>query len=192
MCMEGHGFSGIILYSNVGGVYPSFRDHAGLFAEPDRLKATVFIHPGSTPLINEKTCPAISGDIELPQDVTRLVCRFLVEDGYGRYPNISYVLGHGGGMLSYNYERIGKLVYMKNVKGKLGFRIGRLLKDLIIKKYKIDEYLESSSIDLYESSAPEQTAALVETFDSSRWCYGSNFPYAGGTTASTPVKAAKN
>jgi len=177
-CLDTHHFAGVVLYTNVHGAYPSSKEHEELFAELNRRKATIFIHPGSVPLIDGRSYDAVSTDIEGPQDVTRLVCRLLVEDGFERYPDISYILGHGGGMLSYNYDRIGKLVYMKSVKGKLGFRVGRLLNDLITKKYKIDQYMKQVTVDLYDSSAPEQLAALEENIDRDAWRFGSNFPYA--------------
>ena len=186
-CVEEYGFAGVVLYTNVRGEYPSFRDHEALFAAFNKRKATLFIHPGTAPLINGESYSAVSLDIEIPQDVTRLVCRFLVEDGFERYPDISYVLGHGGGMLPYNYDRIGKLVYMKSAGGKLALRVGRLLHDLITKRYKIDEYVQSVTIDLYDSSGPEQLAALEENIDRDAWRFGSNFPYASNASGASAI-----
>lgn len=172
-CLDEYGFSGVTLYTNYEGIYPSFSKHNELFSIFNKRGVKLFIHPASTPPINGKEYDAISGFIEYPQDITRLVSRFLVEEGFEKYPDIRYVLSHGAGTFTYLIDRIGKIPYAKNMKP----RWVRLIGDLIKKRNRILEYMESMEFDLYGFSGTEQLAALETNVKKERCFYGSNYPY---------------
>jgi predicted TIM-barrel fold metal-dependent hydrolase len=179
-CLDVYGFSGITLYTNYSGIYPSFREHEELFAVFNQRGVKLFIHPASTPPINGEKYDSISDFIEYPQEVTRLVSRFLVEEGFEKYPNISYILSHGGGTLAYLFDRIGKIPYLKCSKGVLKLRWGRLIGDLKKKRNRILEYMESMEFDLCGFAGPEQLAALETNIARERCHFGSNYPYLDG------------
>ena len=170
-------FSGIILYTNVKGTYPSTIHHEKLFSVFNAKQVILFIHPGSTPPVNGKTYKGISDFIEYPLDVTRLIARFFAEDGFERFPHISYVLSHAGGIFPYQFSRIGKLVYFKSVKEILKMRWGRIIGDLIKKKSRVLDYLNSMEFDLYGFTSPQQLAALHTNVKTDKCYMGSNFPY---------------
>jgi predicted TIM-barrel fold metal-dependent hydrolase len=179
-CLDTYGFSGITLYTNYGHVYPSFQEHRELFSAFDKRGVTLFIHPATTPPINGEKYDAISDAIEYPQEVTRLVARFMVEEGFADYPNISYILSHGGGTLAYLFDRIGKLPYIKCPRGALKLRWGRLIVDLKKKRNRILEYMQAMEFDLCDFTGAEQLAALKTNVAEERCRFGSNFPYLDG------------
>jgi len=171
------GFEGVILYTNVNGVYPSCVDHPLLFNEFDRMKIKLFVHPGSTPLINNKEYKGINAFIEYPQDVARLISRLLTEDFFEKYKNISLVLAHGGGIFPYQFTRIGKLAYLKSVKEMVKIRWGRIIGDLLKKRSRVTDYLNAIEFDLNGFDGIEQTAALFTWVKREQCHYGSNYPY---------------
>jgi predicted TIM-barrel fold metal-dependent hydrolase len=179
-CLDVYRFSGVTLYTNYGGTYPSFHEHKELFSIFNKRGVKLFIHPATTPPINGEKYDAISGFIEYPQEVTRLVSRFLVEDGFEKYPNISYVLSHGGGTLSYLFDRIGKIPYLKCPQGVLKIHWGRLIGDLMKKRNRILEDIESMEFDLCGFTGTEQLAALQTNVAKERCLFGSNYPYLDG------------
>ena len=171
------GFDGLILFSNTDGIYPSSIEYAGLFelAEEKRLK--VFIHPAEPPLFDGRIHAGINNTIEFPQEVPRLFSRLIIEDCFEKYPSIGYVLGHGGGHFPFQFSKIGKLSYMREAKGNLKIRWGRVLGDVITKRSRFVEYMENVEIDLFETAGAAQTAALGEYFKPGKCLYGSNFPF---------------
>jgi predicted TIM-barrel fold metal-dependent hydrolase len=173
------GFAGFTLYTNVKGTYPSTVDHAALFKAVESTGLPLFIHPASTPpedCLNEEV---FSDAIEYPQEVTRLMSRFLAEDGFERFPELSLLLAHGGGILSFQFARLGKLPYMKASGDVLKIRWGRIIGDMMKKRTRMEDYMERMSFDLYDADGPEQLAALETVAIADRMHYGSNFPFQG-------------
>jgi predicted TIM-barrel fold metal-dependent hydrolase len=177
VCLENYRFSGMTLYSNYHGVYPSFLVHKELFDEFNKRGVKLFLHPATTPLINGKKYDGINSFIEYPQEITRLFCRFLVEEGFETHKNISYVLSHGGGDLFFLFDRISKLIYAKVVNGSIKPRLGRIIGDLIKKRNRLLEYMSLVEIETSGFTGPEQLAVLKTYISDSKICFGSNYPY---------------
>jgi 6-methylsalicylate decarboxylase len=171
-----YGFTGVVLYSNVKGVYPSSIEHENLFKELDQGNVKVFIHPGSDLNTNNRSYNGIIPEIEDSLDVSRLTARLFAEDAFDKYPGIRYLLGHGGGLFAYQFSRLGKLVYFANKGDKLKMRWGRILGDLIKKKSRVLDYLNRIEIDLFDFERPEQLAALKANIPLENCHFGSNFP----------------
>jgi len=96
---------GVVMLSNVEGVYPGDRSYNEVFAELDRRGTVVFIHPNDPPW-DSGTNPALFPLLEWPVDTFRAVTNLLHTGMLERYPNIRYYLAHGGGSIPYLAWRV--------------------------------------------------------------------------------------
>lgn len=174
---KGQGFQGFTLYTNVGGVYPSALEHGEIFKTLDEAGLPIFIHPASTPSDGGAWENAYSEFIEYPQEVARLISRWLAEDMFQIYRHIRVVLSHGGGLVPYQFSRLGKIPYFKTVGDLLKLRWGRIIRDTKRKKTLMEDYAERMLFDLYDTDGPEQLAALRDIAREEQWVRGTNFPY---------------
>lgn len=99
------GLDGVVLMSNVHGVYPGDPRYDELFVELDRRKAVVFIHPND-PKGTDDRYPALTPLLEWPLETTRAATRLLTTGTLARFPNIRFILAHGGGGVPFLAERI--------------------------------------------------------------------------------------
>lgn len=98
------GADGVVLLANNAGVYLGEDGHDELFAELDRRSAVVFVHPGELPGPTVPGVPPFAADFLL--DTTR-AAYLLVRNGIrSRYPNIRFILAHGGGFVPYASHRM--------------------------------------------------------------------------------------
>lgn len=173
LCLKKYSLKGIILYTNFKSEYPSSRDHKELFSYLNEHKVTVFVHPGTTPLIKGQKYDALSEFIEESQEVARLMSRLLIEQCFEVYPNIDWIMGQGAGAFFFLMDRIGMIPYIRDKKP----RIGRIIVDMITKRYRTHEYIKKMRFDLYDSMGIEQLAAMEPYVKEEQHLFGSNFPY---------------
>ncbi|MHA1907353.1 MAG: amidohydrolase family protein [Candidatus Thorarchaeota archaeon] len=121
---------GVALLSNAGGQYLGDPELEDFFAELNRRKAVVFIHPDDPPFADMKKPDVPVVHIEWPFDTTRAVANMVYGGVLDRYPNIRFILPHGGGTVPYLAWRISILEYRQRDKVKKL----RSLYDLILKK----------------------------------------------------------
>jgi predicted TIM-barrel fold metal-dependent hydrolase len=100
------GADGVILMASAGGRYLGDPVFDPLFAELNRRRAVVFIHPDGLP----------DGDVEIPGidefiadfllDTTRSALSLVAAGTLERYPDLSIILAHAGGFLPYAAGRV--------------------------------------------------------------------------------------
>lgn len=96
---------GVALLSNVEGHYLGDPAYNELFAELNRRKMVVFIHPHDLP--GEKGEYALIDPLfERLVDTTRAVVNLLHKGTLTRFPDIRYILAHGGGSVPFLAWRI--------------------------------------------------------------------------------------
>jgi predicted TIM-barrel fold metal-dependent hydrolase len=96
---------GIGLMTNYADRWPGDAAFAPVFAELDRRKAVVYIHPTAATCI--PSIPEVSASlIEFPTDTTRAITSLLFSGTLSRCPNIRFVFSHGGGTLPMVVMRI--------------------------------------------------------------------------------------
>ena len=88
------------------GIWLSDQRLDPVWAELDRRKAVVFIHPDALAETVHRQCVAI---IEVAFDTARCVMDMLFSGVFRRYPNIRFVLAHAGGALPALAGRIALL-----------------------------------------------------------------------------------
>ncbi|NVM28519.1 MAG: amidohydrolase [Candidatus Helarchaeota archaeon] len=144
---------GVGLLSNYNGQYlgdPAFTD---LYAELNRRKAVVFVHPNTLPdamLPKTKVSPAI---MEFVFDTTRAVANLIYSRTLRRYRDIRFIFPHAGGTVPYLTWRISM--------GEQG----------IIKQLKQLYY------DIALSATPYALRSLQELADPSHLLFGSDYPF---------------
>ncbi len=99
------GHDGVALLSDVDGRYLGDPAYEELFAELDRRSAVVFIHPHTDPR-RKPRYEFLFPLLEWPVHTTRAVMDLLYSGRLARYPNIRYILAHGGGAVPYLAHRM--------------------------------------------------------------------------------------
>ncbi len=95
---------GVVLLANHAGVYLGEEGQDALFAALDERAAVVFVHPAELP---GPTVPGVvPWAVDFLLDTTRAVY-LLVRNGIRqRFPNIKFILSHGGGFVPYASHRM--------------------------------------------------------------------------------------
>jgi len=96
---------GVVLITDTDGCYLGDPEYEEIFAELDRRGAVVFIHPHDDPT-QDRRYDIFSPLLEWPIHTTRAVMDLLFTGRLERYPNIRYILAHGGGTIPYLAHRI--------------------------------------------------------------------------------------
>src|SRR5262245_45170531 len=96
--------SGVVLLANVRGRYLGAPEDEPLFAELDRRRAVVFVHPSELPGKRLEGVPPFAADFLL--DTTRAAYRLVRNGVIRRYPAIKFILSHAGGFVPYASHRL--------------------------------------------------------------------------------------
>jgi aminocarboxymuconate-semialdehyde decarboxylase len=158
---------GVILLANVAGKYLGDPAFEPLWAELDRRRAVVFIHPGQPPL---KTAAGVAGPlVDYPFDTTRAAVQLVLNGVVDRFPGARIILAHAGGFLPYASHRFAELAHV--------FR-GDVPEPTVI--------LESLQRFYFDTALSAGPAALptLKAFAPGRILFGSDFPYAPASVAS--------
>ncbi|WP_105132055.1 2-hydroxy-1-naphthoic acid nonoxidative decarboxylase [Burkholderia sp. BE12] len=152
---------GVVLLSNYGGVYLGDPAFEAVWAELDRRRAVVFIHPAK-PAID--ALPGMPGPLlDYPFDTTRTALQLVLDGVIARHPNVRIILSHAGGFLPYAAYRFAELA--PGVRDDVPTRDGLL--DLL-RTFYFDTAL----------SSPSALPSLVAFAQPGHILYGSDFPYA--------------
>ena len=100
---------GICLLSHVGERHLGQPEENELYAELDRRKAVVFVHPLRNKSKNMPAYAYPSGSTELVLDTTRAIHNLLWNGTFGKYPNIRWIMPHGGGTIPFLVYRMSAM-----------------------------------------------------------------------------------
>ena len=188
------GADGIGLLTNYHGHYLGSEKFEPVFAELNRRKVTVFVHP-STPCIAahepEGTAPGHGpagpidatpfGDLypipmfEFLFDSTRAVINLFLAGTMDRYPDIRYIIPHVGAALPPLLERNTRFNEI------LGLEV--TLTSQVIK----DTFARQFFFDMAGYPFPDQIHGLLRYVDPTRLLYGSDYPFTPGKNVSALV-----
>lgn len=192
---------GVILLSNYDGYYLGDPKFEALYAELNRRKAVVFIHPSTPPGIEKSHHGLPEAMLDVCFDTTRTAFSLIVNGVMKRYPDISFILAHAGGTAPYLAARVGiTATLLANTHG-IGPAIGDaagfisrifpglkgsmpdLLKYYINFKENVlpegpDLYLKKFYYDTALSASPHAFASLLAVVDSSQILFGSDYVFA--------------
>ncbi|MEW1656805.1 MULTISPECIES: amidohydrolase family protein [unclassified Streptomyces] len=156
------GADGVVLMSNVHGRYLGDPDFEPLWAELDRRRATVFVHPNQPPMPRLPGTPAPLADFVF--DTTRTALNLVLNGVLRRHRDVRVILAHGGGFLPYAAYRFAGLTPLATDPDR---DADDVLSDL--KRFFFDTAL---------SASPSALPALLAFAEPGHVLYGSDWPFA--------------
>lgn len=103
--------NGVCLMTNYLGKYLGNKFYEPFFKELNKRKAVVYIHPTDPGDDYDFEMGFPNALIEAPFDTTRAVTNLMYNGVLDRYPNIRYILSHGGGTIPYIAWRLAGIEY---------------------------------------------------------------------------------
>jgi predicted TIM-barrel fold metal-dependent hydrolase len=155
---------GINLLTHTGHRYLGHPEEDELYAELDRRRAVVFVHPVRPPSNGMPQFHYAAGLTELVFDTTRAIANLLYTGTLAKYPNIRFLMSHMGGVTPF-----------------LLFRLSGLDDDPKVRERIPDgvkAYLNRLYYDVAQSAAPLSFRALLDIADPSRIFFGTDYPFA--------------
>lgn len=96
---------GVCLLSNYAGVYLGAAAFDPLYAELDRRRAVIFVHPTS-PANMQLVAGLSASTLEFPFDTTRTIADIVFSRVPSRFPGIQWIFSHAGGAIPYLSGRV--------------------------------------------------------------------------------------
>jgi predicted TIM-barrel fold metal-dependent hydrolase len=156
-------FDGVVFYTNFSGVYPGDPRLDPLFAELNRRKAVVYVHPVAPPGFDMTRFGFPAPTIEYPFDTTRMILNLVSSGTLRRFPDVRMIVSHGGGTLPFLAPRMARhLARFARVPAK---------PEEIISDFK------SLYFDVTAVSHPHAIDALLTIAPKDRLLYGSDHPF---------------
>ena len=156
------GLDGAYVVSQVDGIYVGDSRWEPVYAELNRRHATVFLHP-----VEPQQAPDLPWQhwiAEYVFDTTRAFITLMYNGVLDRYPDINWILSHGGGAVPYLSYRIGLAA---RVLAEVRSRVRR----------PVSEYLRSIYCDLAIADSPVQLNAMIDTVGTDNLLFGTDWPY---------------
>ena len=168
---------GVGLLSQYKGKYLGDERFDPVMAELNSRKAVVYIHPADPADAYDPKLGIPNALIEVTFETTRTVANLMYNGTTDRYPDIRFILAHGGGTIPFLAWRMALIQYGQ--KGKKT-PILRTLYDLMVKSApETGLYIiRKMYVDTGLTSGPSALKALKEFPGPSRIVFGSDFPFA--------------
>jgi aminocarboxymuconate-semialdehyde decarboxylase len=98
--------NGVILLSNIGGRSLTAPEYRPFFAEANRMRLCIFLHP-MLPANSDSFREYVLGPIiGFPFDTSLAVARMCYDGMFEEFPDIRWIIGHLGGAVPYLMERM--------------------------------------------------------------------------------------
>ena len=148
-----------------------------MYAELDRRNAVVFVHPLRNQAKNMPAYNYPSGMTELVLDTTRAIHNLLWNGTFGKFPNIRWIMPHGGGTVPFLIYRMSAMNDRASVTEHL---VGGTVANTLRRLY----------YDVAEICAPAPLKCLMEIAEPSHILFGSDFPFSRHLTPAKDVESA--
>lgn len=157
---------GVVLMTHFDGIYLGDERFDPIYAELDRRRAVVFIHPTSPTCFEHTSLGYPRPMIEFIFDTTRAITNLTVTGTLAKYPNMRIIVPHAGAALPILADRIASLAAMLPLGGN--------------KPGDIDVLGTLQNLH-YEVGAgapfPRHVSALLDLVDSTQLLFGTDFPF---------------
>ena len=164
--MDKLGALGVKVPSNAGGIYLGDARWEAIFAELNRRRALIIMHP--SPARELPRQGTVTGQVmalfEYPADTTRSVVNLLASGMLERYPKVRLVVPHCGSFLPYMKQRAKAMFAM-------------LAGMQMMKPVDMEAGMKQLYYDLAGDPMPEAMDMLLKITDEGHLLYGSDFPY---------------
>lgn len=155
---------GILLLTHTGDRYLGHPDDAPLYAELDRRKAVVVVHPKRPATSGWAQFSFPDGYSELAFETYRAIANLHWNGMIARFPNIRWVMPHAGGVAPFLAFRFSGMDDVKAVHERSPDGVAATLRHLYY--------------DIAQATHPAPLAALMQVADPSRVMFGTDFPFA--------------
>lgn len=159
------GADGVVLESNVNGIYLGHPDFAPVFDELNRRRAVVFLHPTSPACFEAVALGRPAPMIEFPIDTTRTIVDLLYSRTLQRCPDMKVIVPHGGAALPSLIARIAAFANLP------------FLNPRPASEEEVFEMLEKLYYDVALSAHPLVYAGLRRIAPISQILFGSDWPF---------------
>ena len=166
------GLDGVYMPTNIDGDYFGDERFAPIFAELDRRRATLFVHPTTPTFFESINLPYWPMLLEGMFDSTRMITSLVFSGMRSRYPNFTLISTHAGGAMPYLASRLqtsGDFAHGARLPG-------------APKVWQPDEVwhgLTSFHFDLTSSNAPTTLGSILQLVPSTQLLFGTDFPIRG-------------
>jgi len=160
-CCDRLDADGFALLTNVGGTYLGDPTWDPVFAELNRRRARVFLHPTSPPCWEHTSFGRPRPMLEFLFDTTRAVVDMVLNGTVARHPDIEVIVPHAGATLAMIADRVSAFSLMLQV-------------DPIV---DVQRDLASLHFDLAGFPIPRQLDALLTITTLEHLHYGSDYPF---------------
>ena len=190
------GAEGVVLLTNYHGLYLGCEEFRPIFKELNRRKAIVFIHPGTPCIAAPTTNPASVIDalpladfypspmFEFFFDSARAVVNLFFSQTITDYPDIQYIVSHGGGVLPPLIDRCTRFNQITG--GPQDPYDPRDPNKLTTEEIK-EIFNQRFFFDLAGYTFPYQIQGLLLFVDHSRLLYGSDYSFTPDTVVTELV-----
>ena len=156
---------GIGMMTDYGDKWLGYSEFQPVFDELNRRNAVVYTHP-NTP----SCCVNLARDVpdvavEYGADTTRTIVNLIFSGASRRYPNISFIFSHGGGVLTAVAERLQIQMVTRPP------FLGKITHDQV--QHELDRFF----YDTAQVSNAVTIEALAKLVPPSQIVFGSDFPY---------------
>ena len=166
---------GICLLSHAGDRHLGDPAEDPLFAELDRRRAVIFVHPLRNQAHGVPAYGYPAGMTELVLDTTRAITNLLWHGTFGKFPSIRWIMPHGGGTIPFLAYRLSAMDKKPPIRANLpGGSVASALRGLYY--------------DVAEVVAPAPLACLMAITDPSHLLFGSDFPFSRHRTPPQDVR----
>ena len=165
---------GIGLLTSYGTLYLGDPSFAPVYAELNRRKAVVYVHPVA-PNCCKNLVPGIPvGSIEYATDTTRTIAHIVFSGTTTRFPDIKWIFSHSGGTLPFLTGRFTRLA---------SERKPAFLPDGPLPEFRKFHY------ELAQGNTPGQIAALLKMVALEQVLYGTDYPFRPGAEVNAGIAA---
>lgn len=159
------GADGVVLQTNTDGIYLGAPAFAPIFAELNRRKATLFLHPTSPACFEALSLGRPAPLLEFPLDTTRTIVDLLYARTLQTNPDINLIVPHGGAALPALIARIAAFAGVPFVEPRPA------------SEAEVFETLERLYYDVALSAHPVPFAALRRIAPITQILFGSDWPF---------------
>ncbi|MFI9381898.1 amidohydrolase family protein [Kutzneria sp. NPDC052558] len=158
------GMDGVVLLSNARGVYLGDDRFEPVFAELQRRRSLVFVHPTVSPDPSAHMPGVPDTLLDFVTDTSRAITRMHYAGTFARTPDVDYVISHAGGTIPYLANRFAIVDEMGVVDG---IEVRGAAADLFRRLHW----------DTALSWAEPVLTTLLKVAGPDRVVYGSDYPY---------------
>jgi len=155
---------GIVLFASYGTAFLGDPVFDPVLERLNEAGAVVFIHPNSHPASLSLGMRIPTFLVEFPLATTRAVANLIFSGALQRFPKIRFILAHNGGAIPFLSWRFAMAPL-------IDARFADFTQESVLAALR-GFYFESA-----QAAGPAPMAALAEVSDSSRWLFGSDWPY---------------